>query len=272
MTRRLAPLVFLNSRMSARNLLGKIHLVLALLDVGPVDLLDVVVIEDGRARSDGREKWLQLLEQTIVEHPRIRGRFVHVVFENVPSGEDQIVKSRPAERTLSPSESGRRCACLRRMVPICVSEPMGLARPLRMASTPATKVVATAPIPGIMTPSLPFAGSMVPLSFPAEALGCPFGAGAGGQIHLAAGALGVSQSSFAMLMFARGGGGRKLFAVTVSVGIPPIGHEYSGLFLVHFAFSWWRWLVTATDTGDPLTLAAPFGKQRMPTSQKCGFD
>ena len=46
----------------------------------------------------------------------------------------------------------------RRMVPIWVSDPMGLAKPLRMASTPATNVVATAPIPGIMTPSLPFAG------------------------------------------------------------------------------------------------------------------
>ena len=51
----------------------------------------------------------------------------------------------------------------RRTVPICVSEPIGLARPLRMASTPATKVVATAPMPGIITPSFPFAGSMVPL-------------------------------------------------------------------------------------------------------------
>ena len=43
----------------------------------------------------------------------------------------------------------------RRMVPICVSEPMGCAIPLRTASTPATNVVATAPMPGIITPSLP---------------------------------------------------------------------------------------------------------------------
>src|SRR6185312_6454607 len=42
-----------------------------------------------------------------------------------------------------------------RIVPICVSDPMGLAIPLRTASTPATKVVATAPMPGIMMPSLP---------------------------------------------------------------------------------------------------------------------
>src|SRR5215472_9389348 len=43
----------------------------------------------------------------------------------------------------------------RRMVPIWVSDPIGFDRPLRTASTPATKVVATAPIPGIITPSLP---------------------------------------------------------------------------------------------------------------------
>jgi hypothetical protein len=46
------------------------------------------------------------------------------------------------------------------MVPICVSDPMGLEIPLRTASTPATNVVATAPIPGIMIPSFPFAGAI----------------------------------------------------------------------------------------------------------------
>src|SRR6185295_236935 len=48
----------------------------------------------------------------------------------------------------------------RRMVPIWVIEPIGLACPRRMASTPATKVVATAPIPGRRTPSFPLAGLM----------------------------------------------------------------------------------------------------------------
>ncbi len=47
-----------------------------------------------------------------------------------------------------------------RIVPICVIEPMGLEIPFRMASTPAMKVVATAPIPGTRTPSLPVAGRM----------------------------------------------------------------------------------------------------------------
>ena len=39
---------------------------------------------------------------------------------------------------------------------------MGLEIPLRTASTPATNVVATAPIPGIMIPSFPFAGAIRP--------------------------------------------------------------------------------------------------------------
>src|SRR5215470_2349573 len=53
----------------------------------------------------------------------------------------------------------------RRTVPIWVSEPMGVARRLRTASTPATNVVATAPMPGIMMPSFPFAGWIGPGTF-----------------------------------------------------------------------------------------------------------
>ena len=48
-------------------------------------------------------------------------------------------------------------------MPICVNDPIGFASPLRIASTPATNVVATAPMPGIITPSFPLAASMVPL-------------------------------------------------------------------------------------------------------------
>src|SRR5579871_51873 len=56
----------------------------------------------------------------------------------------------------------------RRMVLICEVEPMGLARPRRIASTPAIRVVATAPMPGIMTPSFPVAGLMLAASWLAE--------------------------------------------------------------------------------------------------------
>src|SRR5580692_278753 len=45
-----------------------------------------------------------------------------------------------------------------RIVPNCVSEPTGTAWPRRTNSTPAIKVVLTAPIPGVSTPSFPFGG------------------------------------------------------------------------------------------------------------------
>src|ERR1051326_1444858 len=45
-----------------------------------------------------------------------------------------------------------------RIVAICVSEPIGFDKPRRMLSTPAMKVVATAPRPGVRIPSLPVAG------------------------------------------------------------------------------------------------------------------
>ena len=48
----------------------------------------------------------------------------------------------------------------RRTVPIWVRLPIGLLSPVRIASTPATKVVATAPMPGSSTPSFPVAGAI----------------------------------------------------------------------------------------------------------------
>src|SRR5882757_5434753 len=48
----------------------------------------------------------------------------------------------------------------RRMVPIWVSEPIGFASPLRMATTPAMVVVLTAPSPTSRIPSLPRAGAI----------------------------------------------------------------------------------------------------------------
>src|SRR6267378_5907051 len=49
----------------------------------------------------------------------------------------------------------------RRMVPICVSDPTGCDLPLRTSSTPAMKVVLTAPMPGSITPSFPLAGAIL---------------------------------------------------------------------------------------------------------------
>src|SRR6202050_1174897 len=45
-----------------------------------------------------------------------------------------------------------------RIVPNCVSEPTGTACPRRTNSTPAIKVVLTAPIPGVSTPNFPLGG------------------------------------------------------------------------------------------------------------------
>src|SRR5437763_1733073 len=47
-----------------------------------------------------------------------------------------------------------------RTVPSWVSDPMGLPRSRLKASSPAIKVVVTAPMPGIRTPSLPSAGAI----------------------------------------------------------------------------------------------------------------
>src|ERR1700684_289931 len=56
----------------------------------------------------------------------------------------------------------------RRIVPSCVSEPTGADSPRRTSSTPAMKVVLTAPIPGVRTPSRPlgeaiFTGLRIPV-------------------------------------------------------------------------------------------------------------
>src|SRR5437867_4299959 len=64
----------------------------------------------------------------------------------------------------------------RRMVPICVRDPMGSAIFCRTASTPAMNVVATAPMPGIITPSLPLAGEILLAVFSAVFSGEDVGA------------------------------------------------------------------------------------------------
>src|SRR5271169_2754170 len=50
----------------------------------------------------------------------------------------------------------------RRIVPSWVSEPTGCDLPLRTSSTPAIKVVLTAPMPGVRIPSFPFGGAIFP--------------------------------------------------------------------------------------------------------------
>src|SRR5689334_11316310 len=77
--------------------------------------------------------------------------------------------SHPPNTTLSRLTSGTASLILgerpsvrlpRRIVPICVSDPMGLASPFRTARTPAIVVVLTAPRPTRRMPNLPFAGAI----------------------------------------------------------------------------------------------------------------
>jgi hypothetical protein len=147
-------------------LLGEVALALAGLGVGAVEALDVVPIEDGGHGLDGFEKGLDAGEVVAVEHGGVAGGLVHVFRENVPSGEDDVVEVSQGDEF-----SDQRRAILvrlpRRMVPICVTEPMGLASPLRTASTPAIRVVATAPMPTVITPSLPLAGWIADVFVPA---------------------------------------------------------------------------------------------------------
>ena len=69
--------------------------------------------------------------------------------------------SRPASGTNSLIAGDRASVRLpRRTVPICVSEPMGFARPFLIAMMPAMVVVDTAPRPTRSRPTLPPAGAM----------------------------------------------------------------------------------------------------------------
>ena len=117
-------------------LIGEVLLVLPRLDVGTIETLHVLTIEHGGHGLDRGEFVLHLVEQLVLEHARMLGRFVAVVSEG------------PSVRLPS------------RMVPISASEPIGFARPLRIAKTPAMVVVLTAPRPTSRMPSLPLAGAI----------------------------------------------------------------------------------------------------------------
>ncbi len=75
---------------------GELALGLALLDVGSVQALDVILIEDCRHGLDGFEIRLELRENFRLQHGGVSGRLVDVVFKNIPAGKDDIVPVRPA--------------------------------------------------------------------------------------------------------------------------------------------------------------------------------
>ena len=73
-------------------LLGEIHLVLALLDVGTVDQLHVVVVEDRFPGLNGLQERPDLFQQLLFQHACFFCGGIHVVLEDVPAGEDQVIK------------------------------------------------------------------------------------------------------------------------------------------------------------------------------------
>ena len=67
--------------------LGMVHLGTLGLDVGPVDALHEVLVEDRLHRLDRRERRLHLLQQRGFQNARLHGRLVGVVLENVPAAD-----------------------------------------------------------------------------------------------------------------------------------------------------------------------------------------
>ena len=159
-TSRSRSLSALNCRMSAIDLLGEILLVLALLDVRAVEPLDVALIEDGRPRPD-----LSRARDAPARAAPARGRRPCAPprssrLRRCPSRRTRDRRARDSGTTSLIFGERPSVRLPRRTVPICVSEPIGLANPLRMASTPAMVVVLTAPRPTSRTPSLPRAGAI----------------------------------------------------------------------------------------------------------------
>src|SRR6185503_15206477 len=74
------------------DLVGKVFLVLPLLDVRSVQALDVVLIEYRRERLDGFEIGLELLKGFFLEDLGVRGALVDVVCKDVPAGEDDVIQ------------------------------------------------------------------------------------------------------------------------------------------------------------------------------------
>ncbi len=70
----------------------QVRLVLAGLEVGGGQLLHVGLLEDRLHRLDGREEVLELAEVLLRQHPRLGGRLVGVVGEEVPAAEDDVVE------------------------------------------------------------------------------------------------------------------------------------------------------------------------------------
>ena len=112
---------------------------------------------------------------SLLSTPAFLRGLVDVVLEDVPAAELESSTAAPAARTRRCAGSGCRCACPGGWSPAASGCRWACDSPLRIASTPATNVVATAPMPGSSTPSFPLAGRIsrpFPLS-PSDVLAPP---------------------------------------------------------------------------------------------------
>ena len=84
------------ARMSSISISAFSIFVRGLLDVGPVDAADVLRIEDGLHRPDGRERLFELLEQSSIEHRGVQRGLIRGVFDKCPSRRRPGRSTRPA--------------------------------------------------------------------------------------------------------------------------------------------------------------------------------
>ena len=75
-------------------LLGQVALVLAALDVGPFQALDVGLVEHRRHRLDGLEEVANRVHMLVlVEHAAMQARAVRVVRHRIPGSKHQVVEA-----------------------------------------------------------------------------------------------------------------------------------------------------------------------------------
>ena len=130
------------------------------LTLSPWRLLHVALLEHRRHRLDGPRARRRAARAGACRARRPGTRRRRRRRGRRPSRRTRGRRGRRAARSRGSAGCGRSVRLPRRIVPIWVSEPIGVASPLRMASTPAMKVVPTAPMPGSRTPSLPVAGAI----------------------------------------------------------------------------------------------------------------
>ena len=90
MVRRATPVRFWNCRMSSISISAWSILEPAGLHVGAVEALDEILVEHRLHRLDGRERFLELLEQRHIQHAGLDRGFVAVVLENVPGADFEV--------------------------------------------------------------------------------------------------------------------------------------------------------------------------------------